>query len=282
MNQFFGSNGYAITDRGRSILGTDKYAETRTIIPDSLVHFENAWGVCDEDMYDAVIRDADKKYRQGEKFYDFVMTTSNHKPYTYPAGKIDIPSGSGRDGAVKYTDYAIGQLLEKIKGKPWFDNTVLIIIADHCASSAGKNEIDISKYHIPALICNLKSKQQCTIGKACSQIDLYPTLFSLLDWNYTSNFYGKDVLSPTYQSEIFLGTYQKLAYLHNDSLVILSPQRKAETFTYNPVTNEQTPGSFGEGTVEKAISYYQTAYYLYKHDGLKQKPPQSKEVVRKK
>ena len=28
------------------------------------------------------------------------MTTSNHKPYTYPSGKIDIPSGTGRDGAV--------------------------------------------------------------------------------------------------------------------------------------------------------------------------------------
>ena len=34
------------------------------------------------------------------------MTTSNHRPYTYPAGRIDIPSGNGREGAVKYTDYA--------------------------------------------------------------------------------------------------------------------------------------------------------------------------------
>ena len=40
------------------------------------------------------------------------MTTSNHRPYTYPSGRIDIPSKTGRDGAVKYTDYAIGKLIE--------------------------------------------------------------------------------------------------------------------------------------------------------------------------
>jgi phosphoglycerol transferase MdoB-like AlkP superfamily enzyme len=270
MNQFFGGNGYSITDRGRTILATDRYSSPRTIIPDSLVHFENAWGVCDEDVYDAVIRDADEKYQQGRKFYDFVMTTSNHRPYTYPSGKIDIPSGTGRDGAVKYTDYAIKQLLAKMKAKPWFNNTVLIIVADHCASSAGKNEIDISKYHIPALIYNLKGSMQLTIDKPCSQIDLYPTLFSLLNWNYTSNFYGKNVMSPGFKSEIFLGTYQKLAYMQGDSLVILSPQQKAETYQYNSATNEQIPRAFGNDFVNKAISYYQTAYYLFKHDGLKQ------------
>lgn len=272
MNQYFGRNGYSITDRGRTILATDHYTSPRNIIPDSLVHFENAWGICDEDIYEAVIRDADAKFQRGQRFYDFVMTTSNHRPYTYPAGKIDIPSGTGRDGAVKYTDFAIKQLLEKIKGKPWFKNTILIFIADHCASSAGKNEIDISKYHIPALICNLDGRQ-FAIDQRCSQIDLYPTLFSLFNWSYTSNFYGKNVLSPSYRSEIFLGTYQKLAYLRNDSLVILSPQKKIETFEYNSVTNQQTPQPLGDDIVNSAISYYQTAYYLFKHDGLKQVLP---------
>jgi phosphoglycerol transferase MdoB-like AlkP superfamily enzyme len=272
MNQFFGSNGYSITDRGRSILATDDYSSPRNIIPDSLVHFENAWGICDEDVYDAVIRDADEKYRQGRNFYDFVMTTSNHRPYTYPSGEIDIPSGTGRDGAVKYTDYAIKQLLEKIKAKPWFKNTILIIVADHCASSAGKDAIDVSKYHIPALICNLDGGRSFTIEKECSQIDLYPTLFALLNWNYTSNFYGRNVLSPAFQPGIFLGTYQKLAYLRNDSLVILSPQQKAETFEYDSATNKQKPRSLGPQIVNEAISYYETAYYLFKHEGLKQKP----------
>ncbi len=66
------------------------------------------------------------------------MTTSNHRPYTYPESRIDIKSGNGRDGAVKCTDYAIGKFLEAVKTKPCFDNTIFVFVADHTASSAGK------------------------------------------------------------------------------------------------------------------------------------------------
>jgi phosphoglycerol transferase MdoB-like AlkP superfamily enzyme len=198
------------------------------------------------------------------------MTTSNHQPYTYPSGKIDIPSGTGREGAVKYTDYAIGEFINKIKNKPWFNNTTIIFIADHCASSAGRNEIDIAKYHIPAIVYNLPNQAALNIPKICSQVDLYPTLFSLLHWQYISNLYGKNVLSDAYQPRALLGTYQKLAYMKNDSLVILSPQQKVEIFRYNSATNEQTPSKANEHLVKEAIAYYQTAYFLFKNNGLKQ------------
>jgi len=45
------------------------------------------------------------------------MTTSNHRPFTYPDNAIDIPSGTNREGAVKYTDYAIKKMFEKAKNK---------------------------------------------------------------------------------------------------------------------------------------------------------------------
>ena len=130
MNKFFGNNGYDVTDRAKRLLPADNFKSQHNIINDTAVHFENAWGICDEDLYDAVIRDADTKYQHGKGFYDFVMTTSNHRPYTFPAGKINIPSGSGRPGAVKYTDYAIGKFLSNIKNKPWYPNTIIILVAD--------------------------------------------------------------------------------------------------------------------------------------------------------
>nr|WP_199078009.1 alkaline phosphatase family protein [Pedobacter sp. ASV19] len=268
MNQYFGSNGFDIVDRGKKIMVGESYTTKRTIITDDQVKFENAWGISDEDLYDAVIRGSDQYYKEGKPFYNFVMTTSNHRPFTYPAGKINIPSGSGRDGAVKYTDYTIGEFLKKAKTKPWFKNTVIIIVADHCASSAGKNEIDISKYHIPCIIVNLQSTPSRVIDQTCSQIDLYPTLFKLMGWNYESNLYGKNVLDPGYDSRIVLGTYQKLAYMKKDSLVILSPQQKVDTYIYNKDTNEQLPAKFPEPIIQQAISNYQTAYDLFKNGGL--------------
>ncbi|MGE7774687.1 LTA synthase family protein [Chitinophaga sp. NPDC101104] len=269
MNKFFGSNGYSITDKGRNMLVDDDIGSARTTIPDSLINFRNAWGICDEDLYHTVIRDADARHAAGKPFFDFVMTTSNHRPFTYPEGKIDIPSGSGRDGAVKYTDYAIGQFLKTARTKPWFNNTVIIFVADHCASSAGKNEIDISKYHIPAIVCNLPGAGAMEIGKMCSQIDLFPTLFCFLNWDYSSNLYGENVLSPDYSERIMLGTYQKLAYMKNDRLVILSPQQVVETFRYNKASNEQVPVPADQPLVKEAIANYQTAYYLFKNGGMK-------------
>lgn len=270
MNAYFGSNGFEIVDRGRNVKLGDSYSTRRTVIEDQQVHFENAWGICDEDLFDVVLKESDAQYQKKKPFYSFVMTTSNHRPYTYPAGEINIPSGSGRDGAVRYTDYAIGRFLKKISTRPWYQHTVIIIVADHCASSAGKNEIDISKYHIPCIILNLPQKGKMEIKQMCSQIDIYPTLFGLLGWTYESNLFGKDVLARGYQPRAVLGTYQKLAYLKQDSLVILGPQQKTETFIYHPLTNEQVPAKLSGTVTQQAIASYQTAYDLFKKGGMHQ------------
>ena len=270
MNQYFGSNGYNIVDHGRNLPVAEKFASRRYVIPGSNVHFENAWGICDEDLYDAVIRNADSLQSLHRLFYDFVMTTSNHRPFSFPAGELHL-AGGNRNDAVRYTDYAIGQFIKKAATKPWYNNTVFIFVADHCASSAGKNEIDISKYHIPCIIYQPAALPLLTIEKQCSQIDLYPTLFALLNWNYESNLYGTNVLNPQYKSRVLLGTYQKLAYLSHDSLVILSPQQKVETYLYNSIANTQTPAKFGNSIINEAIAPYQTAYYLFKNNGLKQR-----------
>ncbi|MEO8933723.1 MAG: sulfatase-like hydrolase/transferase, partial [Xanthomarina sp.] len=143
MNTYFGGNGFNIIDRGRGFLLDKSITTTRTNIEDNEVTFENAWGVCDTDIYNKVIKEADKAHDSGKLFFDFIMTTSNHKPYTYPEGKIDIPSGTGRNGAVKYTDDAINEFIKNAKAKPWFQNTVFVIMSDHCASSAGRWDLDV-------------------------------------------------------------------------------------------------------------------------------------------
>ncbi|HVI47751.1 MAG TPA: sulfatase-like hydrolase/transferase [Chitinophaga sp.] len=269
MNKFFGNNGYDITDRLRHRLVDDRLASTRTNIPDGTVRFENAWGICDEDIYDAAIRSADAKYAAGKPFYDFVMTTSNHRPYTYPAGSIDIPSGTSREGAVKYTDYAIGRFLQQIRNKPWFKNTVIIFVADHCASSAGKNEIEVSKYHIPCIFYNVPGIAPQEIPVMCSQIDIYPTLLGMLHWSYNSNFYGKNVLETGYQPRAMVSTYQKLAWLETGKLVILSPQQKAQCFIWSRDRNDLQPAAMDSNLLKHSVAAYQTAYYLFKNGGMR-------------
>lgn len=198
------------------------------------------------------------------------MTTSNHRPYTYPAGKIDIPSGSGRDGAVKYTDYAIGRFLAAAKKHSWFNNTIFIFVADHCASSAGKEELTVSNYHIPAFIYNLKNNAVQKIAPMCSQIDLYPTLFHILGWNYKSKFFGQDVLSSAYHPRTFISTYQILGLLEQGTLMTLSPIRKANFYKLDMNGNNQFPIPIDQEKLNKAVAYYQGAYQLFKSGAMKQ------------
>ena len=258
MNYFFGNNGFKVVDRN---FFTKE--ETR---------FANAWGVCDGDLFKKAIQEADSSYAAGKPFFQYVMTTSNHRPYTYPENCVDIPSGSGREGAVKYTDYAMGQLIRDARSKPWFKNTLIIIVADHCNNSAGKSSINIEKYHIPFIVYNPNLVKPTKVETQCSQIDVAPTILGLMGWSYESKFFGKNILTMKPEEQrAFVGTYQKLGYIKGNKVVVLDVQRRSEFFTYDKNTNDLTPSTKNNALLNEAVAYYQGAYYLYKN-GLTKKP----------
>ncbi|WP_445736517.1 LTA synthase family protein [Mariniflexile sp.] len=269
MNTYFGGNGFNIVDRGRGFLLDTSIKTKRTNIDDDEVTFENAWGVCDEDIYNKVIKEADKAQLTGTPFFNFIMTTSNHRPYTYPKGKIDIPSGTSREGGIKYTDYAIANFLKQAKTKPWYNNTLFVIMADHCASSAGRWALDVENYHIPALIFNAGIKPE-KVHQFCSQIDVFPTIFDLLNWDYTTNLFGKNILDMKPEDErAFIGNYRKLGLLKSDSLMVLSDQHKSDFYKWERTDNSLKEIPENATFLNKTISYYQAADYLYRNKGLK-------------
>ena len=252
MNYFFGNNGYRVVDRA-SVSKED-------------VTFANIWGACDEDLFKWVLREADNAYADGNPFYHFVMTTSNHRPFTYPEERINIPSHTGRRGGVKYTDYAIGEFMRKAREKPWFDNTVFVIVADHCGSSAGKTDLPVKKYEIPLIIYNPKIFAPQQVSKLCSQIDFPPTLLALMGWSYKSRFYGKDIfqMKPD-QERALIANYQMLGLMKGDNLVILKPLRQKSFFHVNRDTGNATPCSNDNKLLHNALAYYQSASYLVSH-----------------
>ena len=268
-NFFYGGDGYNIYDRGRGSVLSDDIKTTRNNITDNEVTFENAWGICDEDIFKKMITVADMHYKNNQPFFNFVMTTSNHRPYTYPDNAIDIPSGTGRDGAVKYTDYALKKMFAAAKDKPWFKNTVFIIIADHCASSAGKDEIDVANYHIPAFIVNMPEALNQKVTKQCSQIDLFPTFFALQNWTYDSDFFGKNVFNPAFDERALMGTYRKLVLMKQNKVMILSDQKKQAFYTWNKADNSLKPLPMEKSFLDETISWYQTADYLFTNKLLK-------------
>jgi len=248
MNQFFSNNGFEIVDRS-------------DLKPEEIT-FANVWGVCDQDIYNRAIREADSSFAKGELFLNYIMTTSNHRPYTFPNVGIDFPKS--RKGGVMYTDYALKQLFKAVKDKPWFNNTIFIVVADHCGGSAGRAELPIREYQIPLVIYSPANIPAQKVDKLCSQIDLLPTLLGLMNWNYKSTFYGKDVIKMRPDEErAFIGNYQKLGYIKNDKLSILSPQQRFTFYQFDRVTGEEKSMDADETLKSEAVTYYQTAEYMF-------------------
>lgn len=250
MNEFFSQNGYEVTDR--------------KALSDQEIHYENTWGVADEDLFTLSLKELDKDYKNGKPFFAHIMTVSNHRPYTYPEGRIDIPSHSGRDGAVKYTDYAIGKFIREAKQKPWFANTLFVIVADHCASSAGKVELPVDKYHIPMIFYAPGLIKPGKFEKLTAQIDIGPSILGYLNFNYESKFFGQDVFRmKDNQQRIFISTYQSLGYLKDNQLVILGPNKKVNTFRPDFKTGEAKPIKAVQWLTNEAVANYQLASFLY-------------------
>lgn len=243
MNTFFSGNGFGVVDRTEM-----SAAET---------HFANVWGICDEDMFARALREADSSYAAGKPFMQLIMTTSNHRPYTYPDGRIDIASHSGRLGGVKYADYSVGKLIEWAKEKPWFNDTVFVFVADHTAGAGGKAELDPHKYHIPMIFYAPGFIQPQRYEKVTSQIDLAPILLGQLNFSYYTKFYGEDLMHD--EDEIphaFISNYQKIGLIKDGSLFVLAPKRKVEGYSWPGM--EAIAGD-GNPLLSNAITYYQSA-----------------------
>lgn len=240
MNYFMEHNGFKIVDR--------------TTWSKDEITFTNAWGTCDEDLFTKIITEADKSYKADKPFLTFALTISNHRPYTYPDGSIDLPSKvSGREGGVKYADYAVGKFLEAARQKPWFDNTIFIFTADHTAGAAGAAEIELENHRIPLFIYAPAFVNARRIDTPISQIDILPTLLGLLDFSYESRFYGQDALNPQYESRFFISNYQKIGYAKNNTTLILKPIKQ-----YSVAPAETSP-EITQQMLDEAIAFYQTA-----------------------
>jgi phosphoglycerol transferase MdoB-like AlkP superfamily enzyme len=265
MKDFYGGNGYEIVDR-------DNFT------PEEIT-FANVWGVCDEDMAKKAISEMNKDYKAGKPFFHHWMTVSNHRPFTYPEGKIDIPADSkSRKGGVKYTDYSIMKFFEMAQKQPWFKNTVFVIVADHCSSSAGKTELPMDKYRIPAMIYAPEFVAPQKFSQVTSQIDVMPTVLGLLNFKYQSKFLGQDVFSKNFVPRAYIATYQDLGFIKDNYLTVISPTKNIKQYQLVQKPNTNTTTEFNiyytenllqdnprKDLVDQTISTYQSTSFWLKN-----------------
>lgn len=263
MGPFFSGNGFDVIDQSAFAAGESG--------------FSNAWGVSDEDLFRKVIQISDSAAKSRKPFFHIVLTASNHRPYTYPEGRVKIAPGTGRNGAVQYSDFAIGQFLKEAQTKSWFDDTVFVFVADHNASVAGQNQIDPADYLIPLIFYSPKWIKSEVIHHLGSQIDLAPTLLELLSVSYQSRFFGAE-LQDDDPKRAFLATYQNVGYLTESQLTILEPNHRVKRLawegkklTLSKDARIPSVADDSDSDLSNAVAFYKTASDWFSHHLLEEK-----------
>jgi phosphoglycerol transferase MdoB-like AlkP superfamily enzyme len=246
--------------------GYDRFVEQKDFAQPT---FATVWGVCDEDLYRRSIEEFRALNQQGKPFFGTLLTVSNHKPYTYPKGKIPQDPNGKRDNVVKYTDWALGQFFKLAKQEAFWTNTVFVVVADHGARVYGSQDIPIFSYEIPMVILGPAVVQQPErINTLGGSLDVSPTILGLLGRPYESMFFGRDLLQdPPENGRAVLNHNRDVGMFAHDRMAVLGLQKSVEFYEGNPKVAEIKPAtqpSPDDAELEKNTeAIYQVADELY-------------------
>jgi phosphoglycerol transferase MdoB-like AlkP superfamily enzyme len=251
MKSFYAGNGFAISDR----------------MDIKNPQFTNIWGVSDQDLFKHAQQYFDQRAAEKRPFFSIIMTTSNHSPYTFPAGIEGVqPKGGGRETGIRYADYALGEFFDSIKDKPWYSDTLFVVVADHGARVYGSEQFPMNSYEIPLLMLAPQHLPARQINTPISQMDIAPTVLGLLGLPYQAPFFGQDALAENSRSNILLFNHNHdVALYQNEQLVVLGLRNAVHTYSYHLGQSHVEETKANPRLTDLATAYYQTAFNLFTH-----------------
>jgi phosphoglycerol transferase MdoB-like AlkP superfamily enzyme len=138
--------------------------------------WNSKWGAHDEVVLDRQLQEAGK---EKQPFFHTLFTLSSHEPFEIP-GQTHEPGTPGDSlfcRAHRYTDRCIGQWVAKASHTSWWENTLVIVIADHGHSQPGNSgESDPEKFRIPMLWFGPALKKTGVQHRQGNQADLFASL----------------------------------------------------------------------------------------------------------
>jgi phosphoglycerol transferase MdoB-like AlkP superfamily enzyme len=235
--------------------------------------FRNAWGVADETIFDKALSEMDSLDASGRPFYTLVLTVSNHRPYTYPAGRIAAdPNARKRTNVVQYADWALGRFLRLAREHRFFDHTVFVVLGDHGPRVYGAAEIPLASYEVPVLFFAPGIVPAgARLSDVASSMDIAPTVLGLLGGEYDSKFFGRDVLALGGREGVAVMTHNnEIALLRGHRLAVLGLRGATAVYDVERgggLRAVAAPDSAASKLVEDAIAYFETADALFRRGG---------------
>lgn len=181
---------YLLGGRFARIVGETAFAEADR---------NSKWGAHDHVVLGRLLGDAGRMPRP---FFATLFTLSSHEPFEIPVPPR-FPGADVRDeflSAHAYTDQSVGAFIRRAQREPWWDSTLVVIVADHGhplpETTSADGERTASRYHIPMLwLGGALAVRDTVIHRIGSQTDLAPTLLAQLHLPHERYRWGRDLLA---------------------------------------------------------------------------------------
>ena len=250
MKAFFATNGYD------DIYAQEDYPKEEVV---------NSFGVSDHFLFDYAFNKINNQAATGKPFFATLLTISNHPPYVIPEW-FKPKTKEPETQIVEYADWAIGNFLSKARKQSWYNNTVFVILADH-GKLVGKvsGELPESYNHIPLLIFG-PGVENKRVDKLANQVDLMPTLMSLLGISYQYDGFGIDQTKDERPMVFYSADNQIVARSANRCYIYEPKTNRA--FCYNIKNDGQLQATQETAAFEPlkryAFGMIQTAQFMLK------------------
>jgi phosphoglycerol transferase MdoB-like AlkP superfamily enzyme len=249
----------------------------------------DVWGIDDMNLF---LESNGILAKENKPFFAIIQTADNHGPYTIPAAalnefkKVEYPKDSltkygfesnAQLNAFRYTDFCYQKFFEAARKEKYFDNTIFVFVGDHGIPGRADamypkswSALDITREHVPLLFYSPKLLAPKLVHSVCSQVDIMPSVASLLKQSYTNNAMGRNLFDTAmtntekafiidheaetigtvtdqyyYQKNIKTGKVHFASVVNNDSIPV-----NAQTDSVRNYLDRFTDG------------YYETAKYL--------------------
>lgn len=171
------------------------------------------WGVNDEELFKRALQEMDMK----RPSLSVIQTSSSHEPYDVPMHVLD----DERLNAFHYTDHYLGDFVSKLRQRPEWAKTLLVVVPDHLGCYPKDiDNFQLYRYQIPMVMLGGVVRAPQHVDTMASQHDLAATLLGMMGIDHSEFTFSKDILDPRSPHFAFFTVPDAVGMVTEDNAVI--------------------------------------------------------------
>jgi phosphoglycerol transferase MdoB-like AlkP superfamily enzyme len=212
----------------KSYLLTGQFSKLITKSDFKAEDLSSKWGAFDHKLFEKLLLDMPTIK---QPFFINLLTQSSHEPFEIPTGwgKPNLPETDDLDEKFRrvhfYSDQALGAFIGEAKKQNWWQNTLVIVIADHSSAHIEPHDDYFGKFHIPMLwLGGALAVRDTIVPEIGSQVDLAATLLAQLNLPHTDFKWSKNILSTDYQPFAYFAFQNGFGFVQKNNRYVLDTE----------------------------------------------------------